>query len=142
MNENEINELPLEEKNKEEEPLEPQDEQTEDISETEESLFDPEDELSAIEEELPDLSGCIGNFLENKRYTELRVLGLTPGEAYLATRPVEKRSDNRSHLQRTIPRAAGIPAMQMTRDELITARTLFEDLNDSEIRKLYKKVTK
>lgn len=104
--------------------------------------IDYEEDLAVIEESLPELSGAIKDFRENGRYTELRALGLSPKEAYLATCPIEKRIDNRSHLTGSVPKAANAPSYAMSKEELSIARSLFDGLDDSEIRNLYKKVTK
>ena len=75
------------------------------------------------------------------RYSELRSLGLTPEEAYLATKKREAVYDNRSHLVSAVPAAAHSPR-GMSGRELGVARELFSDLSDSEIQKLYQKVTR
>lgn len=75
------------------------------------------------------------------RYAELRDLGLTPEEAYLATRGRPKRQDNRSHLSSAVPRSAGSPAGAMTRSELEGAREIFPGLGDREIARLYRRVS-
>lgn len=75
------------------------------------------------------------------RYGELRALGLTAEEAYLASRG-RRVSDSRAHLADSFPRGAKAPASPMTRRELHEARELFGDLDDSQIIKLYRKVTR
>ena len=109
---------------------------------SEETELDFEAEAEAIEKALPELSGNIKDPSQNERYKELRALGLSPEEAYLATAPRERRSDSRSHLTGSVPKAASAPSLAMSREELAIARSLFEDLEDGEIRKLYKKVNK
>ncbi len=104
--------------------------------------LDLETELASITEELPELKAGIDDLAENERYSELRALGLTPTEAYLATRTVRRAEDNRSHLTRAVPRSATAPRDTMSRQQLNMARSIFEGLDDSEIRRLYKKVTK
>jgi len=99
-------------------------------------------EISAIKEELSEASVTTEELEKNARYIELRALGLSPKEAYLATAPRERRFDSRSHLTGGFPRAASAPSQLMSKDELSIARSLFEGMDDSEIRKLYKKVTK
>ena len=74
------------------------------------------------------------------RYGALRDLGLTPAEAYLATRK-RRGVDNRSHLRPTRSVAKGATPL-MTEAEMSAARELFSDVSDSEIRQLYKRVTK
>lgn len=81
--------------------------------------------------------------LENPlRYAALRDLGLTPREAYLATASHTPAHDNRSHLRSAVPRGAGAMGATMSARELEDARELFSGLSDSEIHKLYKRVTK
>ena len=75
------------------------------------------------------------------RYGALRDLGLTPREAYLASGGKKERVDNRSHLSSSVPRKLSAPFSEMPRADLDAARELFSDMNDSEIRNLYKKVT-
>ncbi len=80
--------------------------------------------------------------LENPlRYASLRDLGLSAEEAYLATTK-KRRVDNRSHLYPSVPRHSSVPDSSMSEGELISARELFPDISDREIRSLYKKVTK
>jgi hypothetical protein len=74
------------------------------------------------------------------RYAALRDLGLTPEEAYLATRK-RRMSDNRSHLYPS-PSVSKSESETMPESEMRSARELFSGLSDSEIRKLYRKVTK
>lgn len=74
------------------------------------------------------------------RYGALRDLGLTPEEAYLATRKRQKE-DNRAHLRPTRSVARGAAPL-MTEAEMNAARELFSGVSDSEIRQLYKRVTK
>ena len=101
----------------------------EDISELKEEFFELKD-LRDITE-LPNPT----------RYAALRDLGLTPAEAYLATSP-QKKADTRAHLRGGVPHAAKSPVSSMTRREWQIARALFEDMSDSDIEKLYRKVTK
>ena len=76
------------------------------------------------------------------RYAQLRDLGLSPAEAYLATAQRRKGTDNRSHLRSSIPARRSASGLSMTRGELEEARELFPSLSDTEIQKLYKTVTK
>ena len=89
-------------------------------------------ELSEIES-ISELSGA-------ERYATLRDLGLTPKEAYLATREVRPRRDSRRHLSSAVPRGAGAPGGGIPRSELEGARGLFPGLGDREIAALYRKV--
>ncbi len=100
-------------------------------------------DILALRAEFPE--DAVNSLLEldnPTRYAELRDLGLSPREAYLATtRRSEKRVDNRSHLQSAVPRAVVGSGEGISREELEAARDLFSGLSDHEIRKLYKKVT-
>ena len=49
---------------------------------------------------------------------------------------------NRAHLTSSVPRAAKPPVSALTKGELAEIRALFKNLNDLEIQRLYKKVTK
>ncbi|MBQ8720375.1 MAG: hypothetical protein IJY65_05020 [Clostridia bacterium] len=75
------------------------------------------------------------------RYGVLRELGLSPKEAYLAS-SFSRRADNRAHLHSSVPARAAAPDTTMSAKELEGARELFSGLSDSEIRSLYKRVTK
>ena len=90
--------------------------------------------------ELQDISD-ISQLPNPTRYAALRDLGLTPKEAYLATSPI-KKTDPRSHLKTGVPHISKSPVSSMTRREWQIARALFDDMNDSDIEKLYIKVTK
>ena len=76
------------------------------------------------------------------RYAELRELGLTAREAFLATsesRAVSK--DNRAHLGSSVPRGASRPNMGISARELKEARELFSGASEADILRLYKRVT-
>lgn len=75
------------------------------------------------------------------RFAELRELGLSAREAYLATQRVSHR-DNRSHLCGSVPKAAGGIAPAMSRAELKSAREIFSGMSDTEIQSLFKRVAK
>ena len=74
------------------------------------------------------------------RFCELRELGLSPKEAYLATQ--RKRADTRSHLKSRVPTPASAPKLALTQKELESARELFAGISDAEIQQLYKKVSR
>jgi len=99
-------------------------------------------DLSELKEEFPELSGLssVTELDDPIRYGALRDLGLTPSEAYLATRK-RHYADNRSHLRPTRSVARGAAPL-MTEAEMSAARELFSGISDSEIRQLYKRVTK
>ena len=120
----------------------PEPDPTGEVEQSEEPTFNYEDEVASIEEELPELCGTVGDLQQNGRYAELRALGLSPKEAYLATSTPTLRTDGRSHLRCGVPKAASSPSFAIPKEELNVARSLFEDLDEVEIRKLYKKVTK
>ena len=76
------------------------------------------------------------------RYAELRDLGLSPEEAYLATnyaRLSAFQKDNRSHLYSAIPK--GAKGESISADALAQARDLFGDLSDGELISLYRRAT-
>ena len=76
------------------------------------------------------------------RYAELRDMGLSPKEAYLATGgTARRRSDNRSHLLSAVPRSSALATGLPSGAEMAEARRLFSNLTDSQIHRLYKKVT-
>ena len=77
------------------------------------------------------------------RYAQLRDLGLSPEEAYLATnyaRLSAYQKDNRSHLHSAIPKGAG--GESMSAEALSQARDLFGNLSDGELLSLYRRATK
>ena len=101
-------------------------------------------DLIALKHEFSELSslGSLSELENAERYGALRDLGLTPREAYLATAPRPQRQDNRAHLRSAVPIRAGSPDVGISSRELAAARELFSGLSDSEIRSLYKRVTK
>ena len=77
------------------------------------------------------------------RYGELRELGLSPREAYLASRKRPARESRaRAHLTPAMPHSARRSGISMPRSEFRIAREIFAGLSDSEIEALYKKVTR
>jgi hypothetical protein len=58
------------------------------------------------------------------------------------TEAVSVTTDNRSHLTSSVPRAAKTPNGVITKAELKEIRELFSNMDDSEIQRLYKRVTK
>lgn len=99
------------------------------------------EDLVALREEFGELASLssITELNNPLRYAALRDLGLSPREAYLATAERTHRRDNRSHLYGTPRRALG--GSMMPEADMAAAREIFGDLSDTEIRKLYKKVT-
>lgn len=102
-----------------------------------------EGDLDALRLHFPELQRMdnIEKLPSYVRYSELRALGLTPEEAYLATGRRGEVRDNRAHLTSAVPIAASSPR-GISRRELGIARELFSDLSDSEIQSLYQRVTK
>lgn len=102
-----------------------------------------DEDIAELKEEFSELHSIsdISQLPNPTRYAALRDLGLTPKEAYLATSPV-KKADTRSHLRTGVPHISRSPVSSMTRREWQIARALFEDMTDSDIEKLYRKVTK
>lgn len=64
------------------------------------------------------------------------------GEEDSAGEKVAVRENNRSHLTSSVPRSARAPLGAMTKGELAEIRALFNNMDDNEIQRLYKKVTK
>lgn len=75
------------------------------------------------------------------RYGALRDLGLTPTEAYLASCGIRRAPDTRAHLTSAVPAGARV-ATEMSRRDYALAKELFSDMTDSDIRRLYRRVTK
>ncbi len=88
-------------------------------------------ELSGIED-ITDLENPI-------RYAELRDLGLSPREAYLATSERRQRPDTRRHLSSAVPKRAAMPA-GLSQSELSDMRELFSGLSDAELNRLARRV--
>ena len=101
-----------------------------------------EEDIKILREEFRELANLsdICELNDPMRYAALRDLGLSPIEAYLATAKRQKR-DNRSHLVATRTVSAAQNGT-MSDAELSAAREIFVGIPDSEIRKLYKRVTK
>ena len=100
------------------------------------------EDLKILREEFSELSEIadICELNNPLRYAALRDLGLSPAEAYLATAKRAKK-DNRSHLVAT--KTVSLEKNGAMSDaDLASAREIFSDISDREIRKLYKRVTK
>ena len=95
-------------------------------------------------EEFPELNGIsdISELPNSARYTALREIGLSPAEAYVLTSRRRAPQSTKSHLTASVPVSAKSPDVGMSSREMEEVRELFGDLSDSEIHKLYKKVTK
>lgn len=103
-----------------------------------------ERDIQELKEEFPELSELesITELTNPIRYAALRDLGLSPAEAYILTSRRKTVYDNRSHLTPSVPAKAKSPTAGMSAREFEQARQIFSDISDSEIYKLYKKVTK
>ena len=103
-----------------------------------------DEDIAELRESFPELSKIqsISELKNPTRYAALRDLGLSSREAYLATHGKVAPANNRSHLTSSVPSAAKIPSSGMSRAQMDEARELFGNLSDTEIQKLYKKVTK
>lgn len=101
-----------------------------------------ESDLEILREEFSELKKIsdITDLDNPLRYAALRDLGLNPVEAYMASRKRTKH-DNRSHLTAAYGKNAVSPVGTMSQRELSKAREIFHDLSDSEIQRLYRKVT-
>ena len=99
-------------------------------------------DTAELRREFPELSGLrdITELHNPMRYASLRDLGLTPAEAYLATRKRVRQRDNRQHLSAAVARATAAPGSAMTRREMAVARELFSGMSDADIQSLYKRV--
>ncbi len=120
----------------------PVEEIAEEVCEAEENPapeLDLDSDLNELAGEFPE---PISRDMLPERYGELRALGLTPVEAYLASVRRTAKFDSRSHLKTSVPRAAKSPGGAMPRRELLEARELFSGLSDRQIEDLYRKVTK
>ena len=108
----------------------------------EEESDEVRDALSELFASHPEITSENAGALCNlERYRELRALGLDVEEAYRATSKRGVSADSRSHLSVSVggggaPSSHGIPE-----PELRSARDIFSDMSDAEIRRLYKRVT-
>lgn len=99
-------------------------------------------DMKELSEEFSDGDNIQITDLKNPmRYGALRDMELTPREAYLASGGKKEKIDNRAHLSSSVPRKLAASFSEIPKSELEAARELFEDMSDSEIRNLYKKVT-
>jgi hypothetical protein len=115
---------------------------SEDDSYFEELIASDLSELRGLFPELREIESITE--LENPtRYAALRDLGLSPEEAYKATATALPRGrDNRAHLSPAAPGRRASASADIPFRDMQVARSIFGDLSDSEIRKLYRKVTR
>ncbi len=116
-----------------------------DAETTDESeALDVNGELDGLSEEFPRLRAEEPEaLLDTQRYRELRALGLSSREAYLATaKRSEIRQDSRAHLSGSVPKRAHPLGTGMSTQELSLAREIFGSMSDEDIRSLYRRVTK
>ena len=112
---------------------------TQSASETDYERLERED-IVELCREFPELKIDSLTELDNPlRYGALRDMGLTPTEAYLATRK-RQRANTRAHLTPAAPSGAAFGVGSMSRAELEMARELFYGMSDSQINALYKRV--
>ena len=103
-----------------------------------------ESDLAELRSSFPEITG-ISDITELKnplRYGELRDLGLSAKEAYLASGGAKSRYDNRAHLTRSVPKGASYQRGGIPRHELGIMKDLFEGISERELERLYKKVTR
>ena len=105
----------------------------------EDTVYSLEDEIHELGEQFPEIVKDTES-TNPERYSELRAMGLSMKEAYLATSDKKKSADTRGHLRAGAPIMAKSPATGMSRRELEIARSIFEGMSDDQIRKLYNRV--
>lgn len=81
----------------------------------------------------------LGELKNPKRYGELRDMGLSPKEAYLASGGRAQKRDNRQHLHSRVPSMARESRM-MPEGDLMAAKSIFGDISEAEIIRLYNRV--
>ena len=100
-------------------------------------------DLAVLAESFPSMRGSSSLLsLKNPaRYGELRELGLTPTEAYLASEglPRERAGDSRAHLAPSLGRSARPTGGRISVGEMEAARDLFPSLSDREIEALWRR---
>ena len=112
---------------------------TDEADEKAQESFSLTDEIDELRAEHPDVVVANTN-VDPERYQQLRAMGLTMKEAYLATSERSRTADNKRHLTDSMPKSARSPATAMTRREMELARVLFDGMSDEQIKKLYNRV--
>ena len=100
-----------------------------------------EEDLRALIAEFPELRSAVRGGISTKRYGELRSLGLSVREAYLAA-SAPRGQDNRAHIISGVPGGARSPEIGMSSAEMEIARNIFHGLSEQEIKRLYSVVNK
>ena len=101
-------------------------------------------DLDELKREFPEL-GAVKRIIDLSnplRYAQLRDLGLSAREAYLASSGTHQRGSGKGHLRGTVPKGAHVKDGSMSPSELRAARDLFGQLSDDELQRLYRRVTK
>ena len=65
-----------------------------------------------------------------------------PQEAVQAPEAPSPTLNTKAHLSSSVPRVARIPQGTLTKGEMTEIRKIFGDMDDAEIQRLYKRVTK
>ena len=101
-------------------------------------------DIEELKATFPELGGMknIDELADPVRFGALRDLGLTAKEAYLASGGKKRSYDNRTHLVSSVPGGARSAADGISRADLDMARDIFGSMSESEIQRLYRKVTK
>ena len=125
-------------------PIEDAAEETENEEDTVDYAALAAEDLADLKAQFPALKSLpsLAALSDPVRYAELREMGLSPKEAYLAIGgTARRRSDNRAHLLSAGPRASALANGLPSNAEMAEARRLFSNLSDAQIHRLYKKVT-
>ena len=56
--------------------------------------------------------------------------------------PIREQKSGKAHLTSSVPRTARVPGGTLTKGEMAEIREIFGDIDDAEIQRLYKRVTK
>ena len=107
-------------------------------------------DLAELQKRYPDIRLNSLRDLKNLgRYGELRDMGLSAAEAFMATNAemLEKRAEetgaaraaSKAHMTTVSKKSGGTNEPQMTDEELAIARDFFPDMSDEQIQKVYKK---
>ena len=103
------------------------------------SLF--ERDIKILFSEFPELRRAACSAVNVERYGELRRLGLSASEAYLAS-AAPRGASTKSHIRSEVPSGARSPDLGMSSAEMEIARGIFEGLSEVEIKRLWSVVTR